>query len=111
MTVRWLMGDCRVTLPTLDAESVQACVTSPPYYGLRDYKLPPLVWGGDAAHKHDFAVENARIQSLRNGQGAHGLERHGVDRKSPALDAVFEQHRQLVQVGSCACGAWLGSLG
>jgi DNA modification methylase len=24
-------------LPTLDAESVQCCVTSPPYYGLRDY--------------------------------------------------------------------------
>ena len=30
-------GDCREILPTLPAESVQCCVTSPPYWGLRDY--------------------------------------------------------------------------
>jgi DNA modification methylase len=32
-----LVGDCRSLLATLPAESVQACITSPPYYGLRDY--------------------------------------------------------------------------
>ena len=32
-----LLGDCRTILPTLDAGSVQCCVTSPPYWGLRDY--------------------------------------------------------------------------
>ena len=32
-----LQGDCREVLPTLPAESVQCCVTSPPYWGLRDY--------------------------------------------------------------------------
>ena len=32
-----LPGDCRQTLASLPAESVQCCVTSPPYYGLRDY--------------------------------------------------------------------------
>ena len=37
MTVRILTGDCRTTLASLDAESVQMCVTSPPYFGLRDY--------------------------------------------------------------------------
>jgi len=31
------IGDCRDILPTLPAESVQCCVTSPPYFGLRDY--------------------------------------------------------------------------
>ena len=31
------IGDCLDILPTLDAESVQCCVTSPPYWGLRDY--------------------------------------------------------------------------
>ena len=34
-----LHGDCRVVLPTLDADSVQCVVTSPPYYGLRDYGM------------------------------------------------------------------------
>ena len=30
-------GDCRTILPTMAAGSVQCCVTSPPYFGLRDY--------------------------------------------------------------------------
>ncbi len=30
-------GDCRIVLPTLEDKSVQTCVTSPPYWGLRDY--------------------------------------------------------------------------
>lgn len=32
-----LIGDSLQILPTLDAESIQCCVTSPPYWGLRDY--------------------------------------------------------------------------
>ncbi len=43
--IKLLVGDCRVTLATLPERSVQACVTSPPYLGLRDYRTPPLVWG------------------------------------------------------------------
>ena len=37
MGVRVLHGDCRTVLPTLPEQSVQCCVTSPPYFGLRDY--------------------------------------------------------------------------
>jgi DNA modification methylase len=32
-------ADCRDALATLPAESVQTCVTSPPYFGLRDYQV------------------------------------------------------------------------
>jgi DNA modification methylase len=32
-----LLGDCRAVLPTLDAGSVRCVVTSPPYFGLRNY--------------------------------------------------------------------------
>lgn len=32
-----LTGDCLATLPTIPDGSVQCCVTSPPYWGLRDY--------------------------------------------------------------------------
>lgn len=32
-----LVGDSRKVLPTIPAESIQCCVTSPPYWGLRDY--------------------------------------------------------------------------
>ena len=37
MTVSILIGDCREMLATLPDESVQCCVTSPPYFNLRDY--------------------------------------------------------------------------
>lgn len=37
MTVRILQGDCRNVLKTLPDASVHCCVTSPPYFGLRDY--------------------------------------------------------------------------
>lgn len=37
MSIRLLTGDCRDVLPTLPDESVDCCVTSPPYFGLRDY--------------------------------------------------------------------------
>jgi DNA modification methylase len=39
-----LHGDCLDLLQTLDPGSVQTAVTSPPYYGLRDYGLPPTLW-------------------------------------------------------------------
>lgn len=37
MAVQILTGDCRALLATLPAGSAQCCVTSPPYFGLRDY--------------------------------------------------------------------------
>lgn len=37
MTVRIITGDCRQVLAGMPDESVHCCVTSPPYWGLRDY--------------------------------------------------------------------------
>ena len=37
MSVRIIQGDCRDVLKTLPDESVHCVVTSPPYWGLRDY--------------------------------------------------------------------------
>jgi DNA modification methylase len=37
MTVQVIAGDCLATLRTLPDGAAQCCVTSPPYYGLRDY--------------------------------------------------------------------------
>lgn len=38
-----LTGDSLAILPTLTAESVQCCVTSPPYWGLRNYEHPSQI--------------------------------------------------------------------
>jgi DNA modification methylase len=46
-----IIGDCLAVLPTLPAASVQCCVTSPPYWGLRDYGT--ATWeGGEAGCDH-----------------------------------------------------------
>jgi DNA modification methylase len=37
VSARILCGDCLDVIKTLPAESVNCCVTSPPYWGLRDY--------------------------------------------------------------------------
>ncbi len=37
VTYQILQGDCLQTLPTIESGTVQTCVTSPPYFGLRDY--------------------------------------------------------------------------
>lgn len=39
MTVKILIGDSLAMLKTLPDESVHCCVTSPPYFGLRDYGI------------------------------------------------------------------------
>jgi len=44
-------GNCLETLKTLPDESVQCCITSPPYYGLRDYGTAKWV-GGDENCPH-----------------------------------------------------------
>ena len=38
-----IQGDCLDILPTLDSHSAQCCVTSPPYWGLRDYEHPQQI--------------------------------------------------------------------
>src|SRR5712675_481800 len=39
-----LVGECRAELKKLKVRSVHCVVTSPPYWNLRDYKLPPVEW-------------------------------------------------------------------
>ena len=50
--VKLICGDTIDTLKQMDAGSVHCFCTSPPYYNLRDYGLPPRIWGRriDCAH-------------------------------------------------------------
>ncbi len=43
VTSRILTGDSRNLLTSIQSESVQCCVTSPPYWGLRDYDHPAQI--------------------------------------------------------------------
>jgi hypothetical protein len=50
MTVRILQGDCRDVLKTLPDESVHCVVTSPPYWGLRDYGVAGQIGLEESPH-------------------------------------------------------------
>jgi DNA modification methylase len=61
-----LCGNCLDILPTLEAESVQTCITSPPYWGLRDYGTAQ--WeGGEAECNH--RVDRTNNRKMMNGRG------------------------------------------
>ena len=51
----FLLGDVREELRSVATESIHTVVTSPPYWGLRDYGSEPRVWGGDPECSHVWA--------------------------------------------------------
>jgi len=56
MSYRLLLGNCLDTLHELEDESIDTCVTSPPYYGLRDYGTAE--WeGGDPDCDHTVSMD------------------------------------------------------
>jgi DNA modification methylase len=38
--IKLILGDCLEILKTIPDESIDCCITSPPYWGLRDYGIP-----------------------------------------------------------------------
>jgi len=96
-------GDCRRLLEEIPEESVQCCVTSPPYWGLRVYAgEQAVVWGGDDDCDHDWD----ETERLSNQGGA-----------DPGRSAIVGATRAGVQRGmvteaTCSrCGAWRGGFG
>jgi DNA modification methylase len=87
-------------LRQLPDESVHAVVTSPPYWGLRDYGLPPQVWGGDEGCTHEWG----RIERTPWANEVPGPS--GIAKNTAAGHWKPKEHGQW-----CSCGAWLGSLG
>jgi DNA modification methylase len=83
----------------MPAQSVQCAVTSPPYWGLRDYGIKPVVWGGSADHEHVF--------------GPQGRAHHpGQVEQTKWKTAVAAGAGGNAGSGQfCDCGAWLGSFG
>ena len=51
MSIKILQGSCLETLSSLEEKSVNTCVTSPPYWGLRDYGTGEWI-GGDPDCPH-----------------------------------------------------------
>ncbi len=96
-----LQGDALAALRTLPDESVDMCLTSPPYWRLRDYGTAPLVWDGDRECQHEWKVTNAKLHAGR-----------GDAQKSAKYSEQAAVPDRPIQYAFCTkCGAWKGSLG
>ena len=104
MTVQILTGDCRHVLPQLPAASVHCIVTSPPYWGARDYGVPPDVWGGAVDCAHEWEMQTYYLQRHSddgNGGNLRGSRQNQRESRMGAATAELCRH----------CGAWRGVLG
>ena len=94
-------GNALAVLAAMPAESVHCVVTSPPYLGLRSYKIEPVVWGGSEGCEHVWntkPVTYARGETNTGGQPGVGA------RRIPEAEAQTHD--------TCAlCSAWRGHLG
>ena len=104
MTWALLQANSR-RLPLRDGV-IQCVVTSPPYWGMRDYKVEPTVWGGDPDCKHEFGERLPHGRRGKRGVSGTGGNLH------PTLDDAGQGAGSGGAGRLCGrCSAWLGCLG
>lgn len=87
-------------LAEIDAGSIQCAITSPPYWGLRDYGLEPVEWGGASDCEHEWG--DTVLGDSRGGSGTP------TDKNNRGEGYGRDSERgQFCQ----KCGAWRGQLG
>ena len=99
-----LNGDCIEMMLSLPDNSVDTCVTSPPYWGLRDYGGGGKVWGppecierGEGDTSHEWEGYTRPSENTRNNNNSLQLK-----------SAYWEPQDQ----AHCKhCNAWFGQLG
>ncbi|TAJ99773.1 hypothetical protein EPO44_10250 [bacterium] len=106
MSFTIIQGDVIERLRAMPEGSVHCCITSPPYWGLRDYKIPPSIWGDLGGCLHEW-VEQSIDTEVSGGNWAQGVNGRGEawENSKPLIHGV--QH-----TASCSrCSAWRGCLG
>ncbi len=83
-------------------DSVQAIITSPPYFALRKYNIPDIVIGGDTDCKHEW------FMSFK--EDKRGIYGSGLNGRDPYKEGG--EARLIKSTGDCVkCGAWRGQHG
>lgn len=104
--VTQLIGDCRVVLDELPAESVDCCITSPPYWSLRRYEgNQELVWDDPGNCEHRW-INNITKGEIRAKSGIPHMG-NTYDLRNSGLLSKVEYNQPFCSV----CGAWQGALG
>lgn len=91
-------------IPLAD-NSVHCVISSFPYFGLRDYGLPPTIWGGRADCRHEW-LESSPIAIGRT-DGGRDIGGRGGNYQNNGPHQVQSSSGQFCQL----CGAWRGCFG
>lgn len=107
-----LHGNALEVLRTLPEASVHCVVTSPPYWSLRDYKVPATVWGGDASCQHEWESAGSVEGYTSKKKWQHSVNGRG-EQLEPVLRGDNPEGWALIEQGKfcVTCHAWLGCLG
>ncbi len=100
-----VQGECRELLHSWPQGSVQQVVTSPPYWGLRDYgEGTAAIWGGSPDCEHEWAP----YKTNEEGYSSRRKWQQGANRKEEP-----ELWTKDVRTGAWCqnCDAWRGQLG
>lgn len=100
-------GDVLAVLGRIADNSVHTIVTSPPYWGLRDYGLIARVWDAKKGCKHRWLTERVS-QELRRGVN---LAKSKASTRGGAVKAARVGWRKFTRGQCIHCGAWRGSYG
>ena len=104
-----ILGNNLNILSTLPSEKFNCCVTSPPYFGLRDYGIEPVIWDEDEDCKHEWG--NEYNQTITK-QTCYETGRASGDAFAPGKKLTKATNGKVSQGQFCQkCGAWRGSLG
>ncbi len=95
-------------LKKMPDELVHCVVTSPPYWGLRNYGLEPVVWDGKDGCDHQWGSEFVKKYAPKRDH--NGANDFSESRGTESYRAGFETELKL---GSFCphCNAWRGQLG
>lgn len=105
-TQRVIIGNSLEVLKGMEPESIDVCVTSPPYWGLRDYGSEPVVWGGNDDCDHEWGGGGEGMTAdtcVRCGawRGQLGLEPSPFDYIEHLCMVFDEVKRVLKPTGAC----------
>lgn len=108
-----LCGDCREVMTGFPANSVDLVVTSPPYWGLRDYGSETVrVWGGLHECEHEWGESLPAAKSGHKNIGFAERSQQNYRGGGHKTVTIAEKHHPSEAGQFCSkCGAWWGSLG
>lgn len=103
---RIYQGNALSILKKLPDESIDMCITSPPYFNLRTYETEPFIWDGEEDCNHDW---NEIVASPKGGKN-HPDRPSSVGGNRHMSETAIRGEKQISNFCS-KCKAWKGSLG